>query len=97
MEDISLIINNKIKENYVYIKYVELKKKIEEDKDLKSIEDRLNCLKNEVCKNKDNESLDEYYKLEKEYKNHTLVKEYLFYKEELNVLLKDIANILSVN
>ena len=97
MEELSLIINSKIKENYIYKKYIELKEKIENDEALMNIKSELDCLKNEICKSKESSLVDEYYKLEKEYQNHHLVKEYLVYKEELNVLLKDIANILSVN
>ena len=86
MEELSLILNSKIKENYIYKKYIELKVKIDNDEFLKGIKSELDCLKNRICKNKESSLVDEYYKLEKEYQNHHLIKEYLLYKEDMIIL-----------
>lgn len=97
MDELSNKINQEIKKSAIYNDYVKLKKTIENDSYLADIKKRLQELKNEVCRTKDNSLINEYYELEKEYKSNSLVKDYLAVKDELNCLLKDIANILSVN
>ena len=97
MENISLEINKRILDSDLYKKYIFLKKIIEEDDYLKDIKERMDILKKEICASKDDIKIDQYYELEKEYKNSVVVKEYLRIKEELNILFKDIVDILSLN
>lgn len=97
MENISLEINKRILDSDLYKKYIFLKKIIEEDDYLKDIKERMDILKKGICASKDDIKTDQYYELEKEYKNSVVVKEYLRIKEELNILFKDIVDILSLN
>ena len=97
MEKISAEINKKIKESELYKSYVFFKNVIEEDSYLMAKRNELECLKKDVCISKDEAIVDKYYELEKEYKSHYAVKEYFAVRDELNCLLKDIADILSLN
>lgn len=96
MEKIAQKINEEIKKSYVYQEYLRLNKLIESDDDLISIKKEMSALKGKICKGRDEQLLQEYYELEKQYKNNIMVKEYLRSKEELNDLLKDVVDILSV-
>ena len=97
MDELAQKINEEIKKSNIYKNYVSLKEKIENDSKLVVIKDKLESIKKETCKSRDNKLINEYYELEKEYKNNIIVKEYLKSKEELNDLLKDIVDILSLN
>lgn len=97
MEELSKIINHKIKESDLYKEYIFYKNQIDNNEIICKQKEELECLKNRVCKGRKEEDVNEYYKLEKEYKSHLIVKEYLRVKEELYDLLKDIVDILSVN
>lgn len=97
MEQLADTINKEIKDSFIYKRYLYLKKEIDENKELKSLKDELEKLKNVICKSKDKELVDLYYEKEKSYKKHPLVEEYLCVKEEVNDLLKDIVDILSLN
>ena len=97
MIDSAKIINKKIKESSVYELFVANKEKVENNIELKKLIDRMNELKNNNCKHKTEDYINEYYKLEKEYKNNILVKEFESSKRDLEDLLKDISDILSLN
>ena len=97
MEKIAVKINEEIKESNLYKEYLLLKEKVENDKYLSNLKETMENLKQNICKSKDEELTASFYEVEREYKNNPLVKDYLLVKEELNVLLKDIADILSLN
>ena len=96
MEEIAENINYQIKSSILYKRYVFLKNEIENDEFLIKTKEKMENLKKEMCKTK-NIECDEYYKLEKEYNSQPVVKEFLCCKDEIYDLLKDIADILSLN
>jgi cell fate (sporulation/competence/biofilm development) regulator YlbF (YheA/YmcA/DUF963 family) len=97
MEDIAARINCQLKSSELYKRFVSLKSQVENDETLESLREKMETIKKDVCKSKNNGLEVKYYELEKEYNNKRLIKEYYACKEELNTLLKDIADILSLN
>ena len=89
-------INQMIKESAVYKRYLECKKLVEEDENLNYLLDKMKEIKDDNCRNKNDDLIEEYYELENEYYNSVIVKEYQRSKEELTSLLNDIADILYV-
>jgi hypothetical protein len=97
MEELANRINEEIKNSTLYKNYLSLKEKVENDSYLKVMKNELELLKNEICKSKNKDLLDEYYDKEKEYLNNSFVKEYLDIKAQLKELFKEIVDILSLN
>ena len=97
MDNLSLKINKEIKNSEVYKKYLALKEKIDNDLYLNKLKKEIEELKSNVCKTKEENLVNRYYETENLYKNNFIVKEYLATKDELEVLLLDIADILSLN
>ena len=97
MEELANKINEEIRKSALYKNYLLIKNKIESDERLNSKKCELEELKKEICKSKNKDLLDEYYKKEKEYLNNPFVKEYLDLKAELKDLFKEIVDILSLN
>ena len=59
------------------------------------LREKMEKIKRDNCKSRDEEKVKEYYRLEREYKDHILVKEYESSKEEIYDLLKEVSDILS--
>ena len=97
MEILAKKINDGIKTSELYKRYFTLKYNVENDENLINIKIELEKLKKEICEKKNNIMIDKYNELEKKYKEHPVVCEYLNVKEELNDLLKDVVDILSLN
>lgn len=97
MEELSKILNEKIKKSNLYKEYVFYKNQVDSSEMICKQKNELERLKKRICKEKKEEDIDLYYKLEKEYKSNLLVKEYLNIKEQLYDLLKDIVDILALN
>lgn len=95
MEDLAQKINLLIKDSVAYKEYAFYKKKIEENDELNYLKSELDSLKKKNCKDKNEEFINDYKKIEKEYKNNVLVQKYERAKEELVMLLEDICDILS--
>ncbi len=95
VKDIAKEINDSLKNSDVYTRYVICKKNIENNSELIYLRSKLKELKDKNCKLKDEALINEYYDLEKEYKNNILVKEYECAKEEMHSLLCDIGDILT--
>lgn len=96
MEDLVKSINEDIKNSFLYCRYLENKKKVENDPALMNLRGKMNEIKNLNCKNHNENLVNEYYDLEKEYYSSVIVKEYQKSKEELLSLLRDISDILSL-
>ena len=97
MDNIANKINEEIKNSDVYKEYVYYKTSVEKDERLMALKTELDDLKKNVCASRDDRLVDEYYKKENEYKNSPLMKDYMRSKDQLNDLLKDIVDILSLN
>lgn len=97
MEELAKHINEKIKGSKEYKNYAFYKEQIENNIQLQEIKDKMNFLKEQICKNRSEELLKEYYSLEFKYKESAIVKEYLHSKETLEELLRNISDILSLN
>lgn len=96
MKEIANEINKSIKNSEVYLRYLKSKESISNNEYLVNLKNKMDLLKERNCKEKDDSLIDEYYKLESEYNNNILVKEYMKNKEELYFLLKEISDILCV-
>jgi cell fate (sporulation/competence/biofilm development) regulator YlbF (YheA/YmcA/DUF963 family) len=97
MDNLASKINEEIKNSDVYKEYMYYKISVEKDEKLMTLKTNLDALKNSICASRDEVLVDEYYKKENEYKNNPLMKDYIRSKEQLNDLLKDIVDILSLN
>lgn len=97
MEVLAKRINEEIKKSALYKRYCFLKEKVENNKILNEIKMEMELLKKDICQLKNEEKKEKYFVLDNQYKSDVLVKEYLSVKEELNMLLKDISDILSLN
>ena len=97
MEENANKINEEIKKSVVYKEYIYYKDCVKKSEYLMSLKVELDDLKKRICVNKDEKLLNEYYDKEKQYKNDLLIQEYINSKEQLNDLLKDIVDILSLN
>ncbi len=97
MEQLAKDINNKIKQSNLYKEYLFYKNQVESNEEIIKQKEVLEDLKKKICKDKNENDVEEYYKVEKEYKSNLVVKEYFKSKEELYNLLKDIVDILSLN
>lgn len=95
MEVLAKEINELIKNSDLYKRYLIYKKNIEDNNDLKELENKMNELKKNNCKNKNQELTDDYYVLEKKYKNNPLVMEYENIKKDMYELLSSISDILT--
>lgn len=95
MEDLAQKINLLIKDSVAYKEYIFYKKEVEENDELNYLKSKLESLKKKNCKDKNEEFIHDYKKIEKEYKSNVLVQKYEQAKEELVVLLEDICDILS--
>lgn len=96
MEGLAKKINELIKETVAYRRYLEYKNKVECDEYLSDLKNKMMVLKKEMCKGNKQELINDYNKLEIKYKGSILVKEYEKSKEEVEVLLKNITDILSL-
>lgn len=97
MEKTATRLNEEIKNSDVYKEYVHYKSFVENDEKLLSLKRELDELKKSICASHNEDLVDQYYNKEKEYKNSPLMKDYIRSKEQLNDLLKDIVDILSLN
>ena len=97
MEQLAKDINNKIKQSNLYKEHLFYKNQVESNEEIIKQKEVLEDLKKKICKDKNENDVEEYYKVEKEYKSNLVVKEYFKSKEELYNLLKDIVDILSLN
>ena len=97
MDNLASKINKEIKNSDVYKEYVYYKTSVEKDEKLITLKLELDALKKSICASRDEVLVDEYYNKENEYKNNPLMKDYIRSKEQLNDLLKDIVDILSLN
>ena len=97
MEELSLIINERIKTSSVYKNYKYFKSVVAENEELSDLRSKMQELKNVICKNRNQNLVDEYYLLEKQYKNNSLIKQYEECKKDLEDLLKEMVDILSLN
>ena len=96
MEEIAKIINEKIKESNVYKRYLESKKSLESNIHLSQLKEKMEILKKENCKCRNDTCVDAYYEVENEYLSNIIVKEYEMAKKDLNNLLVEICDILAV-
>ena len=96
MENLAIKINECIKNSEIYKSYIKCKNSLESNAELVNIKNNMELLKKEICKDKNNNLTEEYYILEKKYKDNVLVKEYERCKAELSCLLSDISDILSL-
>ena len=95
MQELAKKINEEILNSSVYKRYLNSKKNVENNECLLDLQNNMKILKDKICKEKNDELVEEYYSLDKEYNSHPLVKEYLASKSDLNALLLDISDILS--
>ena len=95
MDKLAKDINDNIKNSFVYKRYVACKQNVENNIELRELENKMKELKNKNCKDKNDELINEYYEIEKIYKSSVIVKEYQRAKEELYILLSDISDILT--
>ncbi len=94
MEEVAEKINSLIKNSDAYKDYLKYKNIVESDEQLLELKNKLNSMKKKNCKNHDENLVNEYYELEKEYNNNILVKKYNESKENLTLILNDICDIL---
>ena len=94
MEKIAKEINESIKESEIYKRYLISKEKLDNNKELCLIRNKLELLKKENCRSKEEVLINEYYELEKKYKSHVLVKEYEKNKSDVYDLLLEVCDIL---
>lgn len=95
MEELAREINKLIKNSDVYKRYLSCKSSVENDEELNALKIKLEELKKDNCKHKNECLINQYYELEKEYKNNVLVKEYDSVKKEVYELLASVSDILS--
>ena len=88
-------INEKIKESDVYKRYIISKEVIDSNEYLSGLLSEMKKIKDLNCKGKEESLISEYYRLENEYNENILVKEYRKNKEELLSLLNEVSDILS--
>lgn len=88
-------INELLITNPIVAEYLSLKKQIEEDKDLISLYSNIDELRKEVCHNKEKDS-EEYYLLLEKYNDDSRVKRFKLLKKEVEELLYQISDILSL-
>lgn len=96
MEKIAERINFLIKNSNVYKEYIECKKEVENDENLLKLKKEMDSMKKKNCKSHDENLINKYYGLEKEYNNNILVKKYNESKENLSQILNDICDILTL-
>lgn len=94
MEKIAKEINESIKESEIYKRYLISKEKLDNNKELCLIRNKLELLKKENCQSKEEVLIKEYYELENKYKSHVLVKEYEKNKSDVYDLLLEVCDIL---
>lgn len=94
MDNIAEEINLLIKKSSVYNRYLESKKNVDSNEKLRELQCKMKEIKDINCKSNHESLIGEYYKLEQEYNNHVVVKEYQKSREDLYSLLKDISDIL---
>lgn len=95
MNNLAWEINGLLHKNSTIKEYLELKQKIENDKELKETVYKLDELRKEICKDKNKDS-DEYFTLLDEYKKNALINRYSQLKKEINEYLVEISDILSL-
>lgn len=96
LEETAKKINELISSNEVVKEYLELKKDIENDEKLMRINEKLDALRKEICKDKSKDS-SEYFNLLAEYKNNCKIVRYEALKEKIGELSVKISDILSLN
>lgn len=96
MDKLAIEINNAIKDSFEYKQYLKAKENLNKNEHLLELKNKIQLIKNEVCKNSNDALIDEYYSLDKKYREHILVKEYEKCKEEVYLLISEISDILSV-
>lgn len=95
MKKLAEQINEMIKSSDTYKRYIRSKEIVDKNEDLAAVLREMKRIKDLNCKRKNEELIDEYYKLEKEYNSHILVKEYKKNKDELHSLLREVSDILT--
>lgn len=95
MKKLAKQINEMIKSSDTYKRYIRSKEIVDKNEDLAAVLREMKRIKDLNCKGKNEELIDEYYKLEKEYNSHILVKEYKKNKDELHSLLREVSDILT--
>lgn len=95
MNDLAKEINRLLLSDESIKEYLILKEEIINDSKLSDIYNRLDCLRKDVCKNKEKDS-SEYYNLLEQYENDCRVKRYKVLKKEVEELFFDISDILSL-
>ena len=96
MDKLANEINTAIKNSFEYKRYLKAKEKLNKNEYLLEIKNEIQLIKNEVCKKSNDDLIDEYYSLDKKYREHILVKEYDKCNEEVYLLISDICDILSL-
>ena len=97
MREVAKKINEAIKDCDTYKRYLLLKDQVENDAFLCTLKEQMKELKNDICKNRNEDKVNLYYELEKEYNRNILIVEYSNIKKELRELFEDIVDILSLN
>ena len=95
MRNLAKEINELLLANPVVCEYLSLKKQIEEDEELVKLYQSIDQLRKEVCRNKEKDS-DEYYLLLEKYNNDLRIKRFKFLKKDVEELLSQISDILSL-
>lgn len=96
MDKIASDINNLIKNSVQYKNYVCSQNVINKSVELKKLKEKMQELKNTNCKERNDNLINEYYVLEKQYNEDRCVKEYQEARSELYDLIVDICDILSL-
>ena len=96
MYNLAKEINESIKKSKIYEKYLICKEKVESDSNLCALKQKMKDLKDQNCRAKNDNLIEEYYNLEKLYKDNGLVKEYELCKKDVYDLLSEIGDILSL-
>ena len=88
-------INSLLLSNPTIQEYLTLKKEIESDENIVLLRQKLDCLRKDICNNKDKDS-DEYYFLLDKYNNDFRIKKYNKLKREIEEYFVEISDILSL-
>ena len=95
MNNLAKEINSLLLEDENIIEYLNLKKQVEEDKELSDLYKKIDSKRKEICKNKDMDS-NEYYKMLDLYNKDNRVMKLNRLKREIQEYLSDISDILSL-
>jgi cell fate (sporulation/competence/biofilm development) regulator YlbF (YheA/YmcA/DUF963 family) len=88
-------INGMLLDDDTIKEYLKLKKEIKEDKNLSDLYNKLDKLRKEICKNKEQDS-QEYYELLDIYNSDKRIIRYKSLKREVHEYLIEVSDILSL-